>query len=41
MGPKCSKNPNDELIRTIIAEDLPLLKMLATNGRTLRSKEEK
>ncbi len=33
MEPKCSKNPNDGLIREIIAEDLPLLKMLATNGK--------
>lgn len=33
MEPKCSKNPNDRLIREIIAEDLPLLKMLATNGK--------
>jgi hypothetical protein len=33
MEPKCSKNLNDGLIREIIAEDLPLLKMLATNGK--------
>jgi hypothetical protein len=28
------KNPNEELIRELILEDLPLLKMLATNGKT-------
>jgi hypothetical protein len=28
------KNPNEELIRELILEDLPLLKMLATNGKS-------
>jgi hypothetical protein len=28
------KNPNEELIKEIILEDLPLFKMLATNGKT-------
>jgi hypothetical protein len=27
------KNPNERLIRELIQEDLPLLKMLATNGK--------
>jgi hypothetical protein len=27
------KNPNEDLIREIILEDLPLFKMLATNGK--------
>ena len=27
------KNPNEELIRNLILEDMPLLKMLASNGR--------
>ena len=29
-----TKNPNEELIKEIILEDLPLFKMLATNGKT-------
>lgn len=28
------KNPNEALIRELILEDMPLLKMLATNGRS-------
>ena len=28
------KNPNEELIKEIILEDLPLFKMLATNAKT-------
>ncbi len=27
------KNPNESLIREVIIEDLPLFKMLATNGK--------
>ncbi len=30
----CENNPNVELIRQAIKEDLPLLKMLATNGKS-------
>jgi hypothetical protein len=29
----CQDNPNAELIRELIREDLPLLKLLATNGK--------
>lgn len=29
----CPENPNAELIRDLIREDLPLLKLLATNGK--------
>jgi len=27
-------NPNEELVRQLILEDLPLLKLLATNGKS-------
>jgi hypothetical protein len=30
---RCLKNPNVEFFKEIILEDLPLFKMLATNGR--------
>jgi len=33
IGSKCPKNPNEDLIRRLALEDLPLLKMLATNGK--------
>lgn len=28
------RNPNEELIKEIILEDLPLFEMLATNGKS-------
>jgi|GEM_PF-1944065 len=31
---KRPKNPNEDLIKELIQEDLPLLKMLATNGKS-------
>jgi len=31
---KRPKNPNEDLIRELIQEDLPVLKMLATNGKS-------
>jgi len=34
------KNPNEDLIREVILEDLPLFKMLATNGKS-KSETEK
>jgi hypothetical protein len=33
------KNPNEELIREVILEDLPLFKMLATKGKFQRMSE--
>lgn len=30
---RCLKNPNVKFFKEIILEDLPLFKMLATNGR--------
>jgi len=30
---RCLKNPNVEFFKQIILEDLPLFKMLATNGK--------
>jgi len=30
---RCLKNPNMEFFKEIVLEDLPLFKMLATNGR--------
>jgi hypothetical protein len=35
------KNPNEQLIREIIQEDLPLFKMLATNGKYKPADREK
>jgi hypothetical protein len=35
------KNPNEQLIREIIQEDLPLFKMLATNGKYRPTETEK
>jgi hypothetical protein len=35
------KNPNAELIRELILEDLPLLKTLATNGKSKSEHSEK
>jgi len=34
------KNPNEQLIREIIQEDLPLFKMLATNGKDKPTNKE-
>ena len=33
------KNPNEGLIKEIILEDLPLFKMLATNGKDKQDKK--
>lgn len=33
MAKECDKNPNAGVIRLLAIEDLPLLKMLATNGK--------
>jgi len=38
MAKECDKNPNADVIRSLAMEDLPLLKMLATNGRFKPSK---
>lgn len=40
MESKCLKSPNEEVMRQLALEDLPLLRMLATNGRSALPKQE-